>query len=50
MWLCSFNNEASDHHVVASLDKGARADVSQRGFSNGRCSRGDYEINDDEQG
>ena len=41
LWWRSFNNEAADHHVVASLDEGARADISQRRFSNGSCSRGD---------
>ena len=38
----SFNKEAADHHVVASLDEGARADIRQRRFSNGSCSRGDH--------
>ena len=52
--MASFNKEAADHHVVASLDEGARADIRQRRFSNGSFSRGHEtydadETNDEEQ-
>src|SRR5437016_6334870 len=29
LWLCPLDNEPADHHVVASLHKGARADITQ---------------------
>src|SRR5437667_267320 len=29
LWLSPFNDESSYHHVVAGLNKGARADITQ---------------------
>ena len=29
LWLSPFNNESTYHHVVARLNKGARADITQ---------------------
>src|SRR5438876_1098313 len=29
LWLCSLDNKTAYHHVVAGLNKGARADITQ---------------------
>src|SRR5262249_61583769 len=29
LWSCALNNETANHHVVARLNKAARADVTQ---------------------
>ena len=54
LWLRPLNNEAADHHVVASLDECTRADISQRRLSNASCGHSDntdtgiaHETNDD---